>query len=594
VLNQPSKADASNLTIPPSDGEAIDPTGANYFGDLTQRQKGLFWAIALSLALFRALDTRFQVSGDGISYIEMGDAYFRRDWKMAVNAYWSPLYSWLIVLPKHLFGLSLAQESTSVHLVNFLIFAFVLFSFEFLLSSLIAGISTDNQVQSRRLQPWALRLIGYSLFLYSTMYWLSTDVITPDLCVEGLVFLAVGILLRIRFQGAGWSNFALLGLVLGIGYLTKVVFFPLAFVFLFVSFFATPNFRQWLPKVSVAFLIFLIVATPYILALSHAKGRFTYGDTGKLAYATYVNNAPLGVHWQGKGGLFGAPLHPTRKILDNPSMYEFSEPIGGSYPAWYDPSYWYDGVVPKFFLSREIYKVHMHLHFFAELFAEQGEFIAVFLALFLIAPVSKTFLMRWSREAFLWVPALVAFGAYSLIHIETRFLPAFLVIFWLSLFAALTIPDSAAARKIVWCVTIAVALTVGIRVLRSAVVEAGHVTGPRLNIYANVAQQLHELGLRPGDKVGSIGFGFDGHWAHLAGVTIVAEIPESDAGAFWIADPETKAKVFELFAKYGAKAVVCNRIQAHTIPSDWIRITGWTPDGRATYYVHPIGVVPPQ
>ena len=31
---------------------------------------------------------------DGVSYLDIGDAYFRGDWKAAVNAYWSPVYSW--------------------------------------------------------------------------------------------------------------------------------------------------------------------------------------------------------------------------------------------------------------------------------------------------------------------------------------------------------------------------------------------------------------------------------------------------------------------------------------------------------------------
>ena len=42
----------------------------------------------------------------------MGDAYFRRDWGMAVNGVWSRIYSWLIVLPRHLFGIPIYWEST--------------------------------------------------------------------------------------------------------------------------------------------------------------------------------------------------------------------------------------------------------------------------------------------------------------------------------------------------------------------------------------------------------------------------------------------------------------------------------------------------
>ena len=36
--------------------------------------------------------------------------------------------------------------------------------------------------------------------------------------------------------------------------------------------------------------------------------------------------------------------HPTRKIYDDPTMYEFGTPFKVTYPPWYDPSYWYEGV----------------------------------------------------------------------------------------------------------------------------------------------------------------------------------------------------------------------------------------------------------
>lgn len=582
----PAVTTASSASLPKHD---LGLAGSSYLGDLPSAYRRLFWAVALILGLLRTLDARYEVSADGISYIEMGDAYFRGDWKMAINAYWSPLYSWLIVLPKHLFGLSLYYEPTSVHLVNFLIFVGVLFSFEFFLSNLLSGISLIDGERLGALQPWALRLIGYSLFLYSAAYWLSTDVVSPDLCVEGLVLLAAGIILQIARGGAGWANFAKLGVILGIGYLTKVVLFPLAFVFLLCCFFAAPNRRQNVAKCFLAFLIFLLIATPYILVLSRAKGRFTYGDVGKIAYATYVDGVPLAVHWQGAQVIYGTPVHATRKVLEHPAVFEFAQPVGGSYPAWYDPSYWYEGIAPKFDARKEAAHVHQHLHFFVGLLSQQGEIVAGFLALFLIASRRKVFFLRWLREAFVWVPAIVALGAYTLIHLETRFLPGFLLLFWLSLFAALVIPDSAISWKVAQCVSLAIVLTVGARVLWTASIELGHLAGGRTNISWNVAEQLRRDGVQPGDKVGSIGFAFDGYWAHLAGVTIVAEIPESDAGAFWIADPETKERVLNMFAKFGAKAVVSNRVPPYTLPPGWTLITGWAPSGNASYFVRPIG-----
>ncbi len=39
---------------------------------------------------------RYAVSSDGVSYLDVADAYFRGDWKQAINGVWSPLYSWIL------------------------------------------------------------------------------------------------------------------------------------------------------------------------------------------------------------------------------------------------------------------------------------------------------------------------------------------------------------------------------------------------------------------------------------------------------------------------------------------------------------------
>jgi len=56
---------------------------------------------------------------DGTSYLDMGDAYFRADWSVAVNAVWSPLYSWILGVTMHVIRPSMAWEFPAVHAVNF-------------------------------------------------------------------------------------------------------------------------------------------------------------------------------------------------------------------------------------------------------------------------------------------------------------------------------------------------------------------------------------------------------------------------------------------------------------------------------------------
>jgi hypothetical protein len=60
-------------------------------------------AIALGALHTWAAIASYSMSEDGISYLDMGDAYLRGDWTMAVNSVWSPLYSWILGLAMRVF-----------------------------------------------------------------------------------------------------------------------------------------------------------------------------------------------------------------------------------------------------------------------------------------------------------------------------------------------------------------------------------------------------------------------------------------------------------------------------------------------------------
>src|SRR5581483_8020191 len=48
---------------------------------------------------------------------------------------------------------------------------------------------------------------------------------------------------------------------------------------------------------------------------------------------------------------------PIRTILHSPPVFEFGEPIGGSYPPWYDPTYWHDGFKTQIAFHASLYNV---------------------------------------------------------------------------------------------------------------------------------------------------------------------------------------------------------------------------------------------
>ena len=82
---------------------------------LTERS---FIIVCIVLGAVQAWIFRYSRIPDGVSYLDIGDAYFRGDWAAAVNAYWSPMYSWWLGLALYLFKPSIWWELIAVHMVN--------------------------------------------------------------------------------------------------------------------------------------------------------------------------------------------------------------------------------------------------------------------------------------------------------------------------------------------------------------------------------------------------------------------------------------------------------------------------------------------
>src|SRR5438270_4492 len=64
---------------------------------------------------------------------------------------------------------------------------------------------------------------------------ISVSFVSGDMAVAAIVYLACALLLRIRNGTAVWKTFACLGLVLGLGYLTKAVMFLMSIPFFVVA-----------------------------------------------------------------------------------------------------------------------------------------------------------------------------------------------------------------------------------------------------------------------------------------------------------------------------------------------------------------------
>jgi len=105
--------------------------------DTARTQKSARWltGISIFLALVHTWAGRYSMSPDGMSYIDVGRAFFRHDWFGAFNAYWSPLYAWILGTILGVAHPSPRLEYPVAHVVNFFVFLVTLAAFRFLLRS---------------------------------------------------------------------------------------------------------------------------------------------------------------------------------------------------------------------------------------------------------------------------------------------------------------------------------------------------------------------------------------------------------------------------------------------------------------------------
>jgi hypothetical protein len=545
-------------------------------------------AAALLLCGLHAWVARHTMNPDGVSYLDMADAYARGDLGSAVNSYWSPLYAWAVGGALALLRPSAYWECAVAHGVNFAVFLGALAAFEWFLHELVLAHRDGPAGVRGTLPEWALVGLAYTLFAWTSRQLVTVSFVTPDMGVAAFVYLAAALLLRARRAGPTPWGSALLGAVLGAAYLAKAVMFPLGWVFLGVAALAGGTLRRRAGHLALATLCFLAVSGGFVAALSAAKGRVTFGDSGRLNYAWYVGGVPR-PHWLGGAG--GEPAHPPRRLLASPAVYEFGGPVGGTYPLWYDPPYWYEGVAAAAPLREQLAaSARTAMSYLALLLGRLACFTTPVVLLYVLDLRHRTgpwggrlraCSLALARQYPLLLPALAAAGMYLLVgHVEGRLIGPFLVLLAAGALAAVRAPAQAAARV----AGVSLGL-IGLALAGNLLYDAGNACravaageGPAAHPAWRVAGYLGECGLRAGDEVGFVGYTFDAYWARLGGYRIVAEVPEGEAAKFWAADRAVQGRVMGALRRAGVRAAVAGPLPR--APAGWAEVSG------TGYYVY--------
>jgi hypothetical protein len=233
--------------------------------------------------------------------------------------------------------------------------------------------------------------------------------------------------------------------------------------------------------------------------------------------------------------------------------------VGGTYPPWHDPSYWYDGLEIRIRPAYQLATAAANAVFYLETFL--GATAVVFLVI-----VGFGAPLRASRKALkgswiLTVPAVAGLGAYVVgTHLpggdidaqpSTRLIAPFVVLLVAGLLSSVRLSGSPAARRRLTATVVALVAVAGARLSYQLV---GEVTRRSTNDTAVVQVKIADtLSARSeGGRSVAISGAYifpDDHWARLARVKIVAEV--SNSTEFWERDSATRSEIVRRIADAG-------------------------------------------
>lgn len=232
-----------------------------------------------------------------------------------------------------------------------------------------------------------------------------------------------------------------------------------------------------------------------------------------------------------------------------------------------------------------------HLNFW-DILDHQKEYLVLLLVLILVQGAALRYGKAFLELYPLWLPAIVAFGMYALVRVEPRYVAAFVVLTWLSFFAAVKLPRRDVVQQCASYAVVATVLVTGAGILHGAIHDFRSILHETPSEQAAVATGLHRLGIAEGQSLATIGIPHDSfYWARLAGVRVITEIPTPNVNQYWFGSPATQEKVRSLFAQAGAVAIVTDtmpsvvRYQESSVP---LRLPGWQQIGNTSYFLFPL------
>lgn len=578
----------------------------------------LYCFVAALVTFGYALYDSYQIDGDAVAYMDIGDLMRAHNWAGIINGYWNPLYPAALSIGHILFHPTRYNELHAYYMVNFGIFLLemlAVIAFADALTNLRELRETANtKPLPFLLDRYALRYLGIAILLVSSQRELSLGKVRPDALLLAFLLFAITALLR-HFATVQLRYAAFMGLALGLAYLTK----SFAFVFTFLCIIALAAFRYFWQRHApakiaaaslLAFVCFSIVAGPYIAALSKQKGRFDFGDSGNLNYVWFVGGTEKMHLQQDAPNLFGAAevhlKHPEKQLMKDPPIFSYKQLPYGTYPDWFDTTFFNERIKAHMDPHLQIIVIGQCIIRILRYMSNHPEAWLLLILLFFIgARLRPDF--RPSSNAFWLAPFLLGIATlciYAIVNVEDRYLSASFFLVLLPIFAAARISPStentaartAASAAVVLFALLAVGESARIvGQLRRDLVFIRYPTGWYDRETFQAAHALNDLGVRPGDTIACIGTRaclYDHYWARLAGVRILTEIYYNDRPLDpWFADLHNREQAYDTLRREGAKVLV-GYFEPGLMTTSNPVAAGWRELDSTQFYALPLNLPP--
>jgi hypothetical protein len=620
MIKTPSQENLTRMTV-----NSPEPTRLSYW---LRRLWPLYCFLTILATFGYAFYDSYQIDGDAVAYMDIADLLRAHNWHGVINGYWNPLYPALLALGQKIFHPTRYTELHAYYMINFGIF---------LLEMLAVVAFTDALFDLRELREaaaatagrlpflldrYTLRYLGIAILVIASQRELSLGKVRPDALLLAFLLLALAALLR-HLATAHLRYAALMGIALGLAYLTK----SFAFLFTFLCIVALMAFRFFWQKhapariVSAGLLVlvcFSIVAGPYIAALSRQKGRFDFGDSGNLNYVWFVSGTEKMHLQQDETSLFGSAevhlQHPEKQLLKDPPIFSYKQLPYGTYPDWFDTSFFNERIKPHMNPHLQIVVIGQCIVRILRYICNHPEAWALLILLLLLGARLRSG-FGLSSNAFWLAPFLLGIATlciYSLVNVEDRYLTASFFLVLLPVFAAARISPSrenpsqeispthnsvartAASAAVVLLALLAVGESARIvGQLRRDLVFIHYPTGWYDRDIFQAAHSLNDLGVGPGDTVACIGTRaclYDIYWARLAGVRILTEIyePNRPLNPYFISMPN-RNQAYDILRRQGAKVLI-GYFDPGLMNSSNPITAGWRELDATPFYILPLNL----